>query len=161
MKSFVDKMQAAQIGLGGIFLIIFLVTVVIQMACRYLSISAMWTGEVAQYSFIWAVFTGAGAMVHSKAHFAFASLQDGLKNERAKIILQLIIDIIMLVFAVLMLIYGIVAAKQFWSNKWIAFPTISRGPTWLCIPFCGLTSTIYLLYSIYEDFGKLKKGGNA
>ena len=161
MKSFVDKLQSAQVGLGGIFLVIFLIAVVMQMACRYLGITAMWTSEVAQYSFIWAVFTGAGAMVHSKAHFAFASLQDGIKSERAKTILQIVIDIIMLVFAVLMIVYGFIAAKQFWNYKWISLPSVNRGPTWLCIPFCGITSTIYLLYSIYEGFGKLKKGGNA
>ena len=113
------------------------------------------------YSFIWAVFTGAGAMVHSKAHFAFTTLSDSLKDPRKKAMLQIFINIVMLIFSVLMIKYGIDAAKQFWNFKWTSIPSLNRGPTWLCIPFCGLTSSIYLLWSIYEEFQKIKKGGQA
>ena len=69
-------MQKIQIAVGGAFLSIFLVAVVTQMVCRYLGIAAMWTEDVSMYSFIWAVFMGAGAMVHSDAHFAFTSVSE-------------------------------------------------------------------------------------
>lgn len=160
MKKAIDTMQKIQIGIGGAFLLIFLVTVVYQMICRYLGIAAMWTEDVTMYSFIWAVFTGAGAMVHSKAHFAFSSLSDALKDPKKKSILQIFINIIMLIFSVLMVRYGIEAAKQFWNYKWINIPSLNRGPTWLCIPFCGLTSCIYLIWSVIEEVQKLVKGGN-
>ena len=161
MKKAIDTLQKIQIAIGGFFLLVFLVTVVYQMACRYLGITAMWTEDVSMYSFIWAVFTGAGAMVHSKAHFAFTTLSDSMKDPRKKCILQIFINIVMLVFSVLMVKYGIDAAKQFWNFKWITIPTLNRGPTWLCIPLCGLTSSIYLLWSIYEEIQKLKNGGEA
>ena len=161
MKKAIDTLQKIQIAIGGFFLLVFLVTVVIQMACRYMGITAMWTEDVSMYSFIWAVFTGAGAMVHSKAHFAFTTLDDSLKDPRKKHILRIFINIVMLVFAALMVKYGIDAAKQFWNFKWITVPSLNRGPTWLCIPFCGVTSCIYLLWSIYEEIQKLKKGGEA
>ena len=159
MKKAIDTLQKIQIALGGLFLLIFLVTVVYQMICRYLGITAMWTEDVSMYSFIWAVFTGAGAMVHSKAHFAFTTLSDSLKDPRKKAMLQIFIKIVMLIFSVLMVKYGIDAAKQFWNFRWTTIPELKRGPTWLCIPLCGLTSSIYLLYSIYEEIQKLK-GGN-
>lgn len=57
MKKAIDTMQKIQIAIGGVFLLIFLVTVVIQMACRYMGVAAMWTEDVSMYSFIWAVFT--------------------------------------------------------------------------------------------------------
>ena len=161
MKRAIDFLQKIQIAIGGFFLLVFLATVVVQMACRYMGVTAMWTEDVSMYSFIWAVFTGAGAMVHSKAHFAFTTLSDALKDARQKSILQIIINTVMLVFSVLMVKYGIDAAKQFWNFKWITIPTLNRGPTWLCIPFCGVTSCIYLLWSIYEEIQKLKKGGEA
>lgn len=161
MKKAIDTLQKIQIAIGGGFLLIFLVAVVIQMMCRYLGIAAMWTEDVSMYSFIWAVFTGAGAMVHSKAHFAFTTLSDSMKDERKKSILQIFINIVMLVFAVMMMKYGIDAAKQFWNYKWINIPSLKRGPTWLCIPFCGATSCIYLFWSIFEEFQKLTKGGKA
>ena len=65
MKKFVDTLQKIQIAVGGVLLLIFLATVVYQITCRYLGIVAMWTEDVSMYSFIWAVFMGAGAMVHS------------------------------------------------------------------------------------------------
>ena len=67
MKKFVDTLQKIQIAVGGVLLLIFLATVVYQITCRYLGIAAMWTEDVSMYSFIWAVFMGAGAMVHSDA----------------------------------------------------------------------------------------------
>ena len=159
MKKAIDMLQKIQIAIGGFFLLIFLVTVVIQMACRYMGIAAMWTEDVSMYSFIWAVFTGAGAMVHSKAHFAFTTLSDSMKDPRKKAILQIFINIVMLIFAALMVKYGIDAAKQFWNFRWISIPALKRGPTWLCIPLCGATSCIYLLYSLFEEIRKLTKGG--
>ncbi|MGX8705056.1 MAG: TRAP transporter small permease [bacterium] len=159
MKKAIDMLQKIQIAIGGFFLLIFLVTVVIQMACRYMGIAAMWTEDVSMYSFIWAVFTGAGAMVHSKAHFAFTTLSDSMKDPRKKAMLQIFINIVMLIFAALMVKYGIDAAKQFWNFRWISIPALKRGPTWLCIPLCGATSCIYLLYSLYEEIRKLTKGG--
>ena len=94
MKKLVDGLQKIQIAIGGLFLLIFLVVVVYQIICRYMGVAAMWTEDVSMYSFIWAVFMGAGAMVHSNAHFAFSSLIDSMKNEKAKLFLQIIIDLI-------------------------------------------------------------------
>ncbi|MBR2527014.1 MAG: TRAP transporter small permease subunit [Blautia sp.] len=161
MKKIFDMMQKIQIAIGGAFLFVFLVSVVIQMVCRYIGVAAMWTEDVSMYSFIWAVFMGAGAMVHSDAHFAFTSVRDSIKSERVKALLHLFISIIMLVFAVLMVKYGIQVAKQFWNYRWINIPQFKRGPTWICLPLCGLTSSIYLVGHIIEDIGKLAKGGNS
>ena len=108
-------MQKIQIAVGGGFLFIFLRAVVIQMACRYLGIAAMWTEDVSMYSFIWAVFMGAAAMVHSDAHFAFTSVSEMIKDPKKKIILHMFISIVMLIFTVLMAYYGTIITKQFWN----------------------------------------------
>lgn len=158
MKKFTDTLQNIQIAVGGVFLSIFLFAVVTQMICRYLGIAAMWTEDVSMYSFIWAVFMGAGAMVHSDAHFAFTSVSDMIKSQRNKRILHLVISLIMLVFAVLMLVYGAQVTAKFWNYQWINIPSFKRGPTWICLPICGLTSSIYLIQHIIEDLQKLAKG---
>ncbi|MBQ3694161.1 MAG: TRAP transporter small permease subunit [Synergistaceae bacterium] len=158
MKRIIDGLQKIQIAIGGLFLLIFLVTVVYQIVCRYMGVAAMWTEDVSMYSFIWAVFMGAGAMVHSNAHFAFTSLMDSMKSEKKKICLQIVINIIVLTFCVLMVIYGYKAAIQFWNFRWINIPAMKRGPTWLCIPICGATGAIYLIYGIFDQLGKLMKG---
>ena len=159
MKKFVDTLQKIQIAVGGVLLLIFLLTVVYQITCRYLGIVAMWTEDVSMYSFIWAVFMGAGAMVHSDAHFAFTSVLDAIKSERKKAVLRIFIKLIVLTFCILMVIYGWKAAKQFWNFRWINIPSMKRGPTWLCIPICGVTASVYLIYGIAEQIKLLVKGG--
>ncbi len=160
MKKVIDTMQKIQVAIGGFFLLIFLLTVVFQMLSRYMGIAATWTEDVSMYSFIWAVFMGAGAMVYENRHFAFTSISDMLKNQKIKSVLAIVIYIIMLVFAVLMVYYGYKVTKQFWNYTWTNIPSFKRGPTWLCLPLCGATSTIYLVALIAEEIGKLTKGGN-
>ena len=159
MNKVLGYLQKLQIAAGGVFLTIFLCSVVIQMGCRYVGVAAIWTEDVSMYSFIWAVFMGAGAMVHEKAHFAFTSISDLLKNPKLKSILAIIISIIMLIFAVLMVYYGVMVTKQFWNYTWVNIPSMKRGPTWLCLPLCGVTSTIYLVNQIVEEIGNVVKGG--
>lgn len=160
MKKVIDMLQKIQIAIGGLFLCIFLLTVVFQMLSRYLGIAATWTEDVSMYSFIWAVFMGAGAMVWEKRHFAFTSISDMLKDEKIKSILAIIIDLVMLVFAVLIAYYGVKVTKQFWNYTWVNIPSFKRGPTWLCLPLCGVTSCIYLVAQIIEEIGNVAKGGN-
>ena len=160
MKKAIEMMQKIQVAIGGFFLCIFLLTVVFQMLSRYLGIAATWTEDVSMYSFIWAVFMGAGAMVYEKRHFAFTSISDMLKDGPAKKILSIVISLIMLVFAILMAYYGVKVTKQFWNYTWVNIPSFKRGPTWLCLPLCGITSAIYLVYLIFEDITNLGKGGN-
>ncbi len=159
MKKAIEMLQKIQIAIGGFFLCIFLLTVVFQIMSRYLGIAATWTEDVSMYSFIWAVFMGAGAMVYEKRHFAFTSISDMMKDPVKKSILSIIISLIMLVFAVLMANYGIKVTKQFWNYTWVNIPSLKRGPTWLCLPLCGITSAIYLISHIIEDIGTIMKGG--
>lgn len=160
MKKALSYLQKLQIAVGGIFLCIFLGSVVIQMGCRYVGVAAIWTEDVSMYSFIWAAFMGAAAMVYEKQHFAFTSVSDKLANEKAKKILGIVISLIMLTVSVLMFYYGCKVTKQFWNYRWVSIPDFKRGPTWLCLPVCGATSTLYLLGQIVEDVKGLMRGGN-
>lgn len=159
MKAAISWLQKIQIAIGAFFLSVFLITVVVQMGARYAGIAATWTEDVAMYSFIWAVFMGGGAMVYEKRHFAFTSISDMMKNEKLKSILAVIISLVMLYFSVLMVYYGYKVTKQFWNYTWVNIPSMKRGPTWLCLPICGATSTIYLVNQIIEEIGSIVKGG--
>lgn len=158
MKKAVEALCRLQIAVGGFFLMIFLLAVVCQMLFRYLGIAATWTEDVSKYSFIWAVFMGAGAMVYEKRHFAFTSIGDMMKNPRKKAALSLIISVVMLIFAVLVFYYGCKVTKQFWNYTWVNIPKFKRGPTWLCLPLCGATSALYLATHIWTDGKMLVKG---
>lgn len=160
MKKAIQTLQRIQISVGAFFLLIFLLTVVYQMFSRYLGIAATWTEDVSMYSFIWAVFMGAGAMVYENRHFAFTSLADALKNEKAKTVLAIIISVIVFIFSALMVYYGVKITKQFWNYTWVNIPSFKRGPTWLCLPLSGCTACIYTLAQIVENIQKLAKGEN-
>lgn len=159
MKKAIAMLQKIQIAIGGFFLSVFLITVVYQMLSRYMGIAATWTEDVSMYSFIWAVFMGAGAMVYEKRHFAFTSISDMMKNEKIKSVIAIVISVVMLIFAILMAYYGYKVTKQFWNYTWVNIPAFKRGPTWLCLPICGVTSVIYLVNQIIEEIGSLAKGG--
>ncbi len=161
MKKAIDMLQKVQIAVGGVFLVIFLFTVVFQIMSRYLGIVAVWTEDVSTYSFIWAVFMGGAAMVYERKHFAFTSIADSMKDERKKKIIAIVISIVILIFSLLMLYYGYSITKQFWNYKWVSIPALKRGPTWMCLPICGLTSAIYALNHIVEDAIAFVKGGEA
>ncbi|MDO5349265.1 MAG: TRAP transporter small permease subunit [Lachnospiraceae bacterium] len=159
MKKALGYLQKLQIAAGGIFLSIFLCSVVIQMGCRYAGIAAIWTEDVSMYAFIWAAFMGGAAMVYEQRHFAFTSISDMMTNQTLKRVLALGISVVMLVFSILMFYYGCKITKQFWNYRWVSLPDFKRGPTWLCIPVCGGTSSLYLIGQIVEDVKALMNGG--
>ena len=151
MRKIIAAVQKIQILIGGLFPLLFLVTVVVQMFTRYMGIVATWTEDVEMYSFIWAVFMGASAMVYEKKHFAFTALNDSLKKAESAKKLSILISVIMLIFCILMAYYGIQLTKQFWNYTWVNIPQFKRGVTWLCVPVAGITSSIYLLDSIVSN----------
>lgn len=159
MKKAICYLQKAQAVSGAVFLAIFLITVVYQMFSRYLHISSTWTEDVAMYSFIWSVFMGASAMVYEKKHFAFTSFSDMMKDGTGKKILDVIISLLMLIFAILMVYYGIFLTKKFWNYTWPNIPSFKRGPTWLCVPLSGGFMVIYLVDQIIDKIKEIVKGG--
>ena len=79
-----------------------------------------------------------------------------LKNPRTVKMLSIVISVLMLIFCILMAVYGVKLTKQFWHYTWVNIPKFKRGVTWICVPLAGITSTIYLLDSIAADLAFLK-----
>lgn len=126
---------------------IFFISIVIQVFCRYTGITVSWTGEVSTYTFTWSVFMGAGVMVYENQHFAFTGMIDKLEGKK-KIVLQIFISLMVLLFSITILYYGIVITDKFWDYRWINLPEIKMGYTWLCVPILGFTSSIYSINHI-------------
>lgn len=155
MKKIADKIEKVQLGVGIILLTIFLIAVLTQVFSRYIGVAAVWTEDVAMYSFIWATFMGASAMVNQDAHFAFTSLGEKLEGKKGEI-LKIITETIMLLFAIGMIGYGIKIVDTFWTYIWISIPQFKMGYTWMCIPISGLTMVIYLVAHIQEHIINIK-----
>ncbi|OLS41062.1 TRAP transporter small permease [Bacillus sp. MRMR6] len=150
-------LERIQLGIGVLSLSIFIVAIMIQIVTRHLGIAVIWTEEVANYSFIWSVFMGASVMVNRKEHFSFDMLAKKLAG-KSRTTLIIVIDTIILVFALSLLNYGIEVVQNFWNYNWASLPAMKMGYVWISIPIMGLTMSIYcinhLITSIKEFRGK-------
>ncbi|MBQ7785961.1 MAG: TRAP transporter small permease subunit [Clostridia bacterium] len=146
---------------GSVTLTIFFFAVLAQMFCRYLGIVALWTEEVSTYSFIFTVFLGAAALVRENRHFAFTAVADGIKNEKIKALISVMISVIVLVFAYYMFVYGRQLMQKFWNYKWVSLPSMKRGYTWMCLPISAVSMMFFSVESIIKQVYGMVKGGKA
>ena len=156
LRNFIEKIQ---IRLGAVFIAIFLATILLQIIARFTSIPVTWSEDVAKYSFVWAVFMGSAWAVGRNEHFAFTAIVDKLKGNK-KIIHQLIIHLITLIFTIAMIKYGMDVTTKFWNYTWPNIPTFTMGYVWMSLPVTGITMTMYLIMHVVEGLLLLKKGGN-
>lgn len=145
----VQKLEKFQMALGVIFLSIFFIAILVQIVTRYIGVSVIWTEEVANYSFIWAIFMGAAVMVNRREHFSFDFLTQKLKGKKRASLLT-VIDAIVAIFAFFITLYGYEAVTTFWNYNWLSLPELKMGYIWIAIPVMGVTMLIYSLNHIFN-----------
>ncbi|KAF0816039.1 TRAP-type C4-dicarboxylate transport system, small permease component [Bacillus sp. ZZV12-4809] len=148
-------LEKIQMTVGVISLSIFFIAIIIQIVTRHLGIPVIWTEEVANYSFIWSVFMGASVMVNKKEHFRFDFLEQKLQG-RSKALLMIVVDAIVLLFAIALFYYGIQAVQNFWNYNWASLPAMKMGYVWISIPLMGLTMSIYSISHMINNVKQLK-----
>ncbi len=141
--------ERIQIAIGITALLIFFFAIILQIGSRHLAISVIWTEEVANYSFVWAVFMGAAVMVNRRDHFSFDILQNKLKGKK-RLSLNIVIDTLLILFNIGILYYGIQVVEQFWNYTWTALPFMKMGYVWISIPIMAGTMIIYSLFHFIE-----------
>ncbi len=147
-----------QLAMGVLSISIFFVVILLQVFARYLRFTVTWTGEVSTYSFIWAVFMGAGVMAYENRHFAFDMLKNRLPL-RKRLLLHIFIQVTILVFAASTFYFGMLISTKFWNYRWIDLGWMKMGYTWLCVPFLGASVSLYSISFIVSDIKSLVKGG--
>lgn len=150
-------MEKIQLVLGVACLSIFFIAILIQVFSRYLGISVMWSEEVANFSFIWSVFMGASIMFYRKEHFKFNMLSEKLQGKK-KIYLDIVNNLILLSFNVLILYYGVQTVENFWNYTWISLP-LKMGYVWMCIPIMGFTMSVYTVSHLLDNIKELRIKG--
>ncbi len=87
----------AEVVISGVFLMITVLVVIVNVLLRYLfSGGLFWVEEVATASFIWSIFIGSAAAYRHNLHIGI-DLITKLFNERVKEILALVINSLMVV----------------------------------------------------------------
>ncbi|AOM81639.1 TRAP transporter small permease [Salisediminibacterium beveridgei] len=157
MRKAVAWIEKVQLMIGVAMLVIFFTAVIIQVSTRFLGISVIWTGDVARYSFIWAIFMGASVMIYRKEHFKFDFLYTKFKG-RLRASLSLFNDTVIFLFSFALFYYGIDAVTNFWNYNWASLNFMKMGYVWIAVPVMGLTMMIYMAEHIVDDIkGLLKK----
>lgn len=152
---FIKLLERTQLTIGVTFLAIFIIAIMIQISSRYLGISVIWTEEVANYSFIWAIFMGAAVMVNRREHFSFDLLNKKLKG-KSRTYLTIFNDIVLVIFNSLILYYGYQATKVFWNYNWVSLTNLKMGYVWIALPIMGATMVIYSLSHLITNVKSLR-----
>ncbi|MGP4080034.1 TRAP transporter small permease [Pseudalkalibacillus sp. R45] len=142
MKRFVQVLERLQMTVAILFLSIFFFVIMLQIITRHLGISIIWTEEVANYSFIWAIFMGAAIMVNRREHFNFDFILKKLKGKR-KTSLKIVNDLVLITFNVFIFLLGVQVAVEFWNYTWASIPDMKMGYIWMSVPIMAGTMIIY------------------
>jgi TRAP-type transport system small permease protein len=155
MKRFVKALEKLQITVGIIFLSVFFLVILLQIITRYMGISVIWTEEVANYSFIWAIFMGAAVMVNRREHFNFDFIIRKLTGKK-KVSLNVFNDLVLIVFNVCIFFLGVIVVKEFWNYTWATLPDMKMGYIWIAIPIMAGTMILYSISHIMDHIQSQK-----
>jgi TRAP-type transport system small permease protein len=147
VKRFVQILEKIQIAVGLVFLCLFFSVILVQIVTRYMGVSVIWTEEVANYSFIWAIFMGAAVMVNRREHFNFDFL---LRKVKDKLLLNIFNDLVLIVFNIFIFLLGIQIVKEFWNYTWATIPEMKMGYIWIAIPIMAGSMIVYSLSHLIE-----------
>ncbi len=154
MIRWVDRILAS----SCIFIMSFLVICVIwQVLARWLGISSTFTDELARFLFMWTGLMGAAYTLGQKSHLALDLLLQKVQGNNKKIV-QLIILTCILVFLLLVMLYGgISLVSDTLASKQIS-PVlgIPMGYIYLSIPVSGAFMVFYTICQYIEIFSEEK-----
>jgi TRAP-type C4-dicarboxylate transport system permease small subunit len=151
---FIKILERVQLTIGVLSLTIFFTAIIIQIFTRHYGIPIIWTEEVANYSFIWAVFMGAAVMVNRREHFNFDFILKKLKG-KPRVYLRIINDSVLIMFNAAIFYYGLEAVNSFWNYNWASLPMLKMGYVWISLPIMALTMSIYSLAHLVKSIKEL------
>ena len=144
------------------------ILVFIQVVLRYVfNNSLSWSEELARYIFIWQIWLGTSVSMKENEHICLDMLNNKLKG-KAKVVLALIANVIMLAFCAFLVKYGwdLVMSMMSRGNRSVAL----RIPMWIVyssLPLSQLAVSLRLIGRIVVNVrdlsGKqtLEEEGNA
>lgn len=153
MKKIMDKLASCIETIGGIAILIMTLIVLLQIVMRYFFNSPLtWSEEIARYIFIYITFLGAGILVYERGHLFVEVLFNKIQG-KAKNVLQLILDLIVLIFSLYLL----------WSSRYSMQYAHGSRSTAVQIPmeYIGLSvmigAVLMILFSLYHVVTGIKK----
>lgn len=141
---------------AGLFLVVIVVACIVQVYTRYITAHALaWTEEAARYSFAWCMMLAAVPCCRARAHSGVTLLNDFLPG-KLKPVHQLLLDAAFVLFGALMLIYGIVLAK----NQASVISPLLHVPMWavyMAVPVGGAGLALISVNNMLLDIGAIMR----
>lgn len=148
VKKILAKLLA---GMATILLSIMTLLVLYQVYTRYvLNSPAAFTEELVRYSLIWTGFIGAAYAFLTRQHMCLVLVRDKL-NPSAKRVLMIVIDVLILVFAIFVITVGGFKLAMSAQKVFSALLGIPRSLVYAMAPISGIFIIIAQIISIYED----------
>lgn len=148
MKKICDLMEKVLYIVGMASVAVFFVCTTVQVCSRVFGFQAAFTEEVANAALAWCCFIGSAPMVRSNEHFKFTALTEKLKG-KSLFADELVGHVFVLIFNLVVGIYGIKLVQQFAAWKMTSMP-VSKGWSWLCVPIFGLAAAVFSVENIID-----------
>jgi TRAP-type C4-dicarboxylate transport system permease small subunit len=120
-----------------------------------IKVPAVWTEEIARYTFIFMVMIGAALGVKNSAHFGMTMLSDKLHGRARDLYQRLLVNGFILICAIFLVYYGLEFTLMYGLNR--VSPTFLTPMAWVfgIVPFSGTLMIVFALQNIiYGDFSK-------
>jgi TRAP-type C4-dicarboxylate transport system permease small subunit len=101
-----DVVERVLMGLCGLLLAVFTVTVLLDVTTRFTGTPILWLQEVTLGAFVWGVFIGGAVAVRRNEHFLLARIASSLQGRR-RLVLETISHLILLAVALFLAIFGL------------------------------------------------------
>lgn len=160
MHDFLEKLKLNLIKvLSWVCCIIFIFMTILgfyQIITRYVfNAPSTISEELLTYSFTWLALLSAANVFGKRDHMRMGYFADKLKG-RPSVILHIISELLVLLFSLLILLYGGTAITKLTLSQATASLGISMGTVYMVVPICGVIVTLFALINIYELVCSLK-----
>jgi TRAP-type C4-dicarboxylate transport system permease small subunit len=160
VNKFIDKLEKIQRTFGSIMLVGLLIVVSLQVISRFIIKSPIqWTEEGSRFIFFWVALMGACVSVKTKKHFTISVYEPGnFRNKTIRLAAELIPDIIVLGFCILLTWYGWQYFTSGFTRRGIEVP-LQMSWVYAALPVSGVTMALYTVNNILITIGNSRKSG--
>jgi TRAP-type C4-dicarboxylate transport system permease small subunit len=134
--------------------------VAVEVFRRYFfAVQAPWSTSVPAYMFLWLTWIGAAHGVKIRAHLSFSELRAALPK-RAQFALMQLDNLLLLIFATIVIYYASDLLKLQWDNGSIV-PGTDTIPQWwfyLATPVGWSLLCVRVIQNVVEDFANMRAG---
>ena len=145
VKNVLDKITSVS---SIIVFILMVLMVTYQVIARYFfSSPSSITEALTRYSFVWLIIISATYMFGQREHIYISVIKDKL-SEGAKIVVNVLIECVTIVFALLVMVYGGFTITKMNLLQIDSILNIPTGVIYSIIPVCGVIIVFYSIYNI-------------